>query len=150
MRKVTLFVKLDGRTKTILKRLIRRGSTPNKVVRRCRVLLWWNDGANAQAIADDLDVSTATAKRIRRRFLDGGWERAVYDLPRPGRNRSRTREDEEAVIAMACSPAPDGRSRWTIRVLAEKTNYSYSVVQKILSEAQVKPWREKKVVHSDS
>jgi len=66
-------------------------------------------------------VSVATVERVRQRFVEEGLEAALS--PRPPRRlypRKLDGEAEARLIALACSPPPDGRARWTLRVLAER------------------------------
>lgn len=92
--------------------------------------------------------SEPTVKRVRRRFLDAGWEYATQDAPRPGRPKATEDRDERELIALACTTPPDGTARWTIRLLAKHSGHTFGVVQRILKEDGLKPWREKNVVCS--
>ena len=66
-------------------------------------------------------MSVATIERVRQRFVEEGLETALS--PRPPRRlylRKLDGEAEARLIALACSPPPEGRARWTLRVLAER------------------------------
>ena len=66
-------------------------------------------------------MSVATIERVRQRFVEEGLEVALS--PRPPRRlypRKLDGEAEARLIALACSPPPEGRARWTLRVLAER------------------------------
>ena len=141
-----LSIKLHLRIKAHLKSLC-RGSTPARIMIRARGLLMLAEGLSVPEVADIVGCSEATVKRVRRRFLDEGWSRAVYDAPKPGRPRAITIREEQALIALACSRPPEGASRWTIRWLAERSGHSFNTVQRVLKEDGLKPWREKNVVH---
>lgn len=56
--------------------------------------------------------------RVRQRFVEEGLESALNDKPRAPRKRKLTGKQEAHVIAVACSQAPEGRARWTLRLLA--------------------------------
>lgn len=56
--------------------------------------------------------------------------------------------ESRRVIALACSAAPEGMERWTIRALSQTTGYSRMTIQRTLERDGIKPWREKNVVHS--
>jgi len=127
-----------------------RGSVPVRISRRARVLLELAEGWSVPDVARLSDCSEATVKRVRRRYFDEGWERAVSDGPRPGRPRKHSDKEQRKIIALACTHPPDGRHRWTIRLLAKHSGASFGVVQKILKEDGLKPWREKNVVRSHS
>ncbi len=72
-------------------------------------------------IAQSLHVGTATVERVRRRFVEEGLEMALSPYKTPQR-RHRTKLDgrqEAFLIATACSKPPQGRARWTLRLLAD-------------------------------
>jgi transposase len=62
----------------------------------------------------------ATVGRIRQRFVEEGLEAALKDRPRPGQRRKLSGKQEARLIALACSSPPQGRARWTLRLLADK------------------------------
>ena len=72
------------------------------------------------AIAAALEVATATVGRIRKRLVEEGLEHALREQPRPGQRRKLSGKQEAHVIAVACSTPPEGRGRWTLRLLAGK------------------------------
>ena len=125
-----------------------RGSTPVRVAKRARILLCLHEGQTIEEVAQTVGCGTATVKRIKRRFLAEGWESAIADAPRPGRPKKLRAREEQEVIALACSDPHEGEGRWTIRLLAKHCgkDISRSIVQRILKEDGLKPWREKNVV----
>jgi transposase len=78
----------------------------------------WSD----KQVKEAFGVGEATIWRIRRRFGDQGLEDALNRRPQPERPEKRkiTGEQEAHLIAMTCSPAPQGYQRWTLRLLADK------------------------------
>ncbi len=58
--------------------------------------------------------------RICKRFVEEGLEAALRDRPRPGAQRQLDGKQEALLIALACSVPPDGRTRWTMQLLANK------------------------------
>ena len=58
--------------------------------------------------------------RVRQRFVEGGLERALNDRPRPGQRRKLDGKQEAHLVAVACSSAPEGHTRWTLRLLADQ------------------------------
>ena len=143
-------VKLHYRVRERLAKML-RGSTPVRVAKRARVLLLLNRKYSVDEVADQVGCGTATVKRVRRHYLDEGWERAIYDAPRPGRPKKLSDKEERALIALACSDPPDGAARWTIRLLVKHCgkDIGFGVVQRILKEDELKPWREKNVVRAN-
>jgi len=74
-----------------------------------------------EAIAEALDVNRSTVERVRIRCVEEGFEAALR--PRPSRQvhpRKLDGAQEAHLIAVACSPAPKGRARWSLRLLADK------------------------------
>jgi transposase len=72
-------------------------------------------------IAEGLDVGRATVERVRREFVEEGFE-AALERRKPRREylRKLDGDGEAHLIALACSQAPEGRSRWTLRLLADR------------------------------
>ena len=77
----------------------------------------WNDGQ----IAEGLEVGRATVERIRKMFIEEGLT-AALERRRPRRQYARALDgDGEAhLVALACQKPPEGRSRWTLRLLADR------------------------------
>ena len=117
-------------------------------MKRAQILLKLHEGYSVDEVADIVGSGTATVKRVRRKYLDEGWQRATGDAPRPGRPRRFSTREERELIALACTKPPDGASRWTIRLLAKHHGSSFKVVWRTLKEDGLKPWREKNVVRS--
>ena len=77
----------------------------------------WND----EEITEGLEVGHATVERVRQQFVEEGLE-AALDRRKPRRDYRRKLDgDAEAHrIALACGEAPEGRARWTLRLLGER------------------------------
>lgn len=129
-----------------------RGSTPARIAKRARILLCLDKGQSVDEVAAVVGCGTATVKRVRRRYMDEGWERAIADSPRPGRPKKLTARQERELIALACTDPPEGAARWTVRLLAKHFDQGVSraIVHRVLNEDGLKPWREKNVVRADS
>lgn len=78
----------------------------------------WTD----ERIADAVDVSPATVGRVRQRFVEDGLDAALVrkKQDKPSRERVLDGTAEARLIALACSPPPDARVRWAIRMLADR------------------------------
>jgi hypothetical protein len=75
---------------------------------------------NADMAAAD-DVSTKKVEQLTKRFVEEGFDAALYRKPVTNAHRRTITGDEEAhVIALCCSQAPAGQERWTLRMLADK------------------------------
>ena len=87
---------------------------------RVQILLRADAGETDADIADDLGITTNTAANIRRRFAAEGLESALAEKPRTGGPAKLDGKGEAVVIALACSPVPEGRTVWTARMLASR------------------------------
>lgn len=67
-----------------------------------------------------LDISVRTIERVRQRFVEEGLEAALQQRPGAGRKRQIQGEPEAHLIALRCSDPPQGKGRWTLRLLADQ------------------------------
>ena len=100
--------------------ITRRGQSSGRKVKRSLILCKADEGLTDQQVAEALMVGPATVGRVRQRFVEGGLERALDDLPRPGQRRKLDGKQEAHLVAVACSAAPEGHTRWTLRLLADE------------------------------
>jgi len=119
-------VTLTAEERGELEAMISKGKADARKLAHARVLLQADEAGGApartdQEVASALDLSTRTVERVRQRFVEEGIESAL--LPRPTKRiyaRALDGEQEAHLIALACSAAPDGKKRWTLRLLAER------------------------------
>jgi transposase len=144
-------VHLTEEKRSQLETLARSGRAHARKLLYARILLKadadgpdrWTD----ERIADALEVSTATAARERRRFCEEGLEVAL--MPRkPGRPRRRVLDGraEAHLVALSCSDPPEGRERWSLRLLADRMvelghadELSYETVRRTLKKTSSSP-----------
>jgi transposase len=119
MRKI-YHVTLTDDERTQLHDLIKKGQTAARRITRAHILLHADEGRSDTLIAEALHVGRATVERVRKRFVEGNLERALTDAPRPGAGAKLDGKQQAFVIATACSTPPKGRTRWTLRLLAER------------------------------
>jgi hypothetical protein len=113
-------VTLTEKEREQLLSLTSKGQVGARVMKRAQILLKADEGMKDADIVSTLNTSRPTVERIRKRFVQGNLEKALYDDPRPG---SKTRLDgrgEAELIALTCSEAPDGHEKWSLRLLADK------------------------------
>jgi len=91
------------------------------------------------------------------RYQQGGLERALYERARPGKAALLDGPQRQRIVALVCGPPPEGRARWTVRLLAEEAvkrrlvpRVSRETVRILLENHDLKPWREKNVVRGDT
>jgi transposase len=117
-------VTLTPEEREVLSRMIARGKAAARKLAHARVLLQADEGGPARAdedIAAALNVSVRTIERVRQRFVEQGLEAAL--LPKPTKRiyaHKLDGEQEAHLIALACSAPPEGKGRWTLRLLAEQ------------------------------
>src|SRR5262249_24599871 len=87
---------------------------------RREILLRAHEGDTDQEIAAALGAPPATVRRVRRRFAEHGLDVALTDRPRPGAPPKMDGKQEAMVIALACTDAPQGHARWSVRLLARR------------------------------
>jgi transposase len=87
---------------------------------RARVLLLLGKGYKNIEIAKMLDISHNTVGNIKKRYLEGGCDHALYDKPRSGQPKKYGIEEETEIIALACTNPPERYKKWTVRLIAEK------------------------------
>ena len=85
---------------------------------RVQVLLRSDRGDTDDEIADALDVCVGTVVNVRKRFAAEGLEAALGERPRSGGPATFDGKVEATVVALACSPTPDGRAEWTAKLIA--------------------------------
>jgi len=100
--------------------LTNKGKVSARKLKRAHILLLADEGRTDEAIAAALHVSVSTVERVRRRFVTGNVEHALNEQIRPGARRKLDGRQEALLVATACSTPPEGRSRWTMQLLADK------------------------------
>jgi transposase len=119
-------VTLTPEEREVLERMIARGKAAARKLAHARVLLQADEAEGGPARADEdiaaaLNASVRTIERGRQRFVEQGLEAAL--LPKPAKRiyaRKLDGEQEAHLIALACSAPPEGKRRWTLRLLAEQ------------------------------
>ena len=150
-------VTLTEHERAALGRRVSSGRGPARELAHARILLKADSGPAGptwtdEAIAAALDVSVPTVERVRKRFVEHGLDDAIRQ--RRPRRQYRTRldgEQEAHLVAVACTPPPLGRRRWTLRLLADKLvelqyidGVSHETVRQVLRKNRLKPWLTKR------
>ena len=100
--------------------LTKRGATSARVQTRARILLLSHRGQPPDAVASALAVGVATVFNVKRRYLGEGLTAALHDKPRSGKPARIDGAARAKITTLACSAAPEGHARWTLRPLADK------------------------------
>jgi len=116
---------LNGKKRSGLKRLVNTGTDKARKLTRARILLLADECPNGSSkkdkeIMEALGVCARTVALTRQRFMEGDIEEALNEKPRSGRPQEFTGREEAKLTLIACSEPPEGRNRWSVRLLADK------------------------------
>jgi len=136
-------VELSAAETASLEKLLSKGKQSVRQVKRAQILLQLHSGKQPVVIAEAVGVSLATVYNVHGRYLQDKLG-ALQEKPRPGQPRKVTAEVEAAVRRIACSQAPEGRSRWTVSLINERiVELGYQVddesVRQILKKVNLNP-----------
>jgi putative transposase len=123
--------------------MLRRGAGAARTNMRARVLDLLDRGHHPTGIAVTLGMSVATVFNIKRRYVADGLQAALTDKPRVGKPPTIDGPARAKITALACSTAPDGHARWTLRLLADTAvelgfveQISHTMVNEILKKTR--------------
>jgi len=143
-------VELSGKERQELGSLMAGGKVSVRKIKRIQILLATDLGATDEIIAKILNVGTATIYRVKRCFVEEGFQAALDEKPRPGSKRKLSGQEEALLVATACTNPPSGRRRWTLQLLADKIvelvdveSISRETIRRRLEEKDIKPWQHK-------
>lgn len=124
----------------------RTGCRPVRAVRRAQALLALARGIGQQAAGQAAGLSRQTGSQVRQRYAEGGWQAALAEAPRSGGPQRFDGAQRAALTALACTPAPVGHGRWTLRLLADKAvelclveTISHETVGQVLKKTNCRP-----------
>jgi len=149
-----LHVQLGRKERHQLVAMLAKGRESARVLRRASILRQLDDGQKAAQVAAHVGVAGKTVRAIARRYEEQGLESALYEKPRPGKQRALDVGQSQRIIAMVCGSAPEGRARWSVRLIAEEAvkrkltpQVGRETIRILLESHELKPWREKKLVY---
>jgi len=133
--------------------LLSGGVQPVRMVMRAMALRQLAEGQSIRTVAASIGLTPKTVWLVSQHYRQGGLERALYDGPRPGNPLLLDTQQRQRIIALACSKPPEGRARWTVRLLVEEVvkrklvpRVGRETIRVLLETHDLKPWREKNVV----
>jgi transposase len=131
------------------------GRQPVRVVLRGLALRHLHDGKAVSAVASQVQLTPKAVREIGRRYAEFGLERALSDKQRPGAPALRQESQRQRIMAMVCRHPPEGRARWTVRLIAAEAvkrqlvpKVGRETIRVLLLDHDRKPWREKNVVRA--
>jgi hypothetical protein len=120
------FVSLNNEEQAYLEKLVSSGNAPARKMQRARILLKsdCSEGGpnwNYEVICDAFKVNPVTVSTVRKAFSEGGLEKAL-NRTKPDREYEQRLDGhaEAYLVALACSEAPNGYERWTLRLLQDR------------------------------
>jgi putative transposase len=135
-----------------LANLLSGGVQQVRVVLRALALLQLAKGASAPQISNVIPLTPQAIRKIGHRYREGGLESALYEKQRPGAAAVLDDSQKQRIIAMVCSDPPEGRARWTVRLVAQEAvkrrlapRVGRETIRILLLHHDLKPWREKNV-----
>lgn len=123
-------VKLTNEEREYLRSLTRTGKQSARVLSRAQILLWSDEGKQDKEIIALLNCAPMTVAATRKRWIK---EKRLEDMPRAGLKPMLDAKEQSLLVALACSDAPEGRSEWTMQLLADKL-VELKVVERISDE----------------
>jgi transposase len=113
-------IRLKPKERKNLQELLRKGKEKARKLTRCRILLLSDESRTNSEITKVLHIALNTVRQVCRRYINEGLEGAINERQRSGAPKKFTGSQKAQITALACSKAPDGRSKWTLRLLADK------------------------------
>ena len=152
MGRAALRIEVSTKDRKELYGLLSGGVQQVRVVLRALALLQLAKGVSAPRIAGTIPLTPQAIRKVGHRYQEGGLERALYERHRPGAAQVLDDNQKQRLIAMVCSSPPEGRARWTVRLVAEEAvkrklvpRVGRETIRILLLGHDLKPWREKNV-----
>jgi putative transposase len=120
MREKQYTIRLNAKERQQLQEIIKKGTEKARKITRCRVLLLSEQDKTQGEIAEALSINTQTVRNVCLRYLDDGLDAALNEKPRPGKPNIFNGKQKAKITALACSTPPEGRSQWSLRLIADK------------------------------
>ena len=144
-------VRLSPEERATLKKLLTSGRGPGRMFTRVRILLKADQRKGGPAwqdvrISEAFDVTVQTIEKVRKQLVEEGFDAVLSRRPYKQKvSRKKIDGDVEAhLIALCCSDPPEGRVRWTLRLLADKVvefgyvdSISYEAIRQTLKKTNL-------------
>ena len=130
--------------------LLSAGVQSVRVVKRAQALRLLASGRPSPQVGSSIGLTPKTVRNVGWRYARAGLAWALYDRPRPGASPLLTDAQKQQIVAMVCSDPPEGRARWTVRLIAEESirrklvpTVGREIIRILLQSHDSKPWRIK-------
>jgi putative transposase len=148
-----LVVRLRAADRRRIEAMLRGGIEPVRVVKRAQVLRRLDQGTGPPQVAGAVGLSPQTVRNLGWRYVGEGLGRALYEKPRPGHQPALSPGQAQRIVAMVCGPPPEGRARWSVRLITQEAMKRHlaptigrETIRVLLRQHDLKPWREKNMV----
>jgi putative transposase len=155
MGRPALRIEVAKKDQKELEEMLSGGVQQVRAVLRAMALLQLAKGISAPRIAEFIPLTPQAIRKVGHRYLEGGFDRAVYEKERPGAVSLLEDTQKQRIIAMVCAAPPEGHARWTVRLVAEQAvkrrlvpRVGRETIRVLLLSHDLKPWREKNVVRA--
>ena len=144
-------IKLSTGDREYLLRILNKGKHAARTIKRARMLLHLSERATAEEVADKSGSALSTVYKIWSKYFEEGEdvERTIRERPRSGQPPKLTDTVKAHITAIACSNPPEGRSQWSLRMIADKVvelghidGISTEAVRKYLKKNSSSPGRK--------
>jgi putative transposase len=153
MARPALRIDVTNKDRKRLRELLSGGVQQVRVVLRAVALSQLAQGVSAPRISSVIPLTPQAIRKVGHRYEQGGLEGALYEKKRPGATEVLDDSQKQRIIAMVCSDPPEGRARWTVRLVVEEAvkrklvpRVGRETIRVLLLHHDLKPWREKNVV----
>ena len=143
-------VALSRKDRRRIGEMLSKGRESARVLRRAWILRQLDQGQSAVQAAVSSGAGVTTVRAIARRCEEQGLDAALYEKPRPGKQRALNVKQSQRIVALVCSAPPEGRVRWTVRLIAAEAArrklappVGRETIRILLQSHDLKPWREK-------
>jgi putative transposase len=115
-----LIIGLKKKEILFLKKLLKKGTNKARKLTRANILLLANKGKQSDEIAMLLSINRSTVAQVKKRYIEKGIDYALEEKQRSGQPIKYTKKHEAEIIAQACTKAPRGSRRWSVRLLTKQ------------------------------
>lgn len=143
-------VNLSAADREYLLGILNKGKHAARTIKRARMLLLLSERARAEEVADKSGSALSTVYKIWNKYFEDGMdvEKTIMERPRSGQPPKLTDTVKAHVTAIACSSPPEGRSQWSLRMIADKVvelgyidGISTEAIRKYLKKSSSSPGR---------
>ncbi len=136
-------IKLKADERKLLREALRKGADKSRKLTRIRILLLCDEGKSQTMICEALSITSNTVRKVCQRYQEEGLDAALNERGRSGRPNVFDGRQKAKITALACSEAPEGYGKWSLRLLSERAvelgivdDISHTLVGRILKKTK--------------